>query len=127
MTQESILQTVSKYKCRIVSILASAKITKPTGLELMGQLNNLWIEYLFFSLPLYAKKELFAYSDDKRIQLTVEYTVLLFNDGNGNKSISNKTEFACEQSIYWLDVKETITDDGIITITKTPTDKVYLE
>ena len=127
MAKETTSQIVSKYKCLIVSILASAKITKPTSLELMGQLNKLWIAEEFSRLPLYAKEELFEYSDNKRIQLTDECTVLLYNDDNGNKSISNKTEFSCEPSIYWYEVKEICSNDGTMVIIKTPTDKVYLE
>jgi hypothetical protein len=127
MAKESTPQIVSKYKCLIVNILAGAKITKPTSLELFEQLNNLWSDEEFSHLPLYAKMELFDYSDNKRVQFIQENTILLFNDGNGNKSISNKTELPGKQAFYWFDVKETCNDDGIITITKTPTDKVYLE
>jgi hypothetical protein len=127
MAKETTSQIVSKYKCLIVNILAGAKITKPTGLELMGQLSNLWSDEEFSSLSLYAKEELFEYSDNKRIQLTDEYTVSLYTDDNGNKSISNKTEFACEPSIYWYEVKEICSNDGTMVIIKTPTDKVYLE
>ena len=130
MSQESTLQTVGLYKCLIVSILASAKITKPTSLELFEQLKNLLSDEEFTRLPLYAKEEIWRYSDDKRSQLIDEYTILLFNLDGGIRTItapSSPHRRNNKGTLYWYEVKETCNDDGIITITKTPTDKVYLE
>jgi hypothetical protein len=127
MSKESTSQIVKKYKSTILCILAKVKITKPKCHELYEEFETLWVEEDFIGLPLCVKEEIWFYSNETRQRLLSEYTILLFDDGNGNKSILNKTELPYKQAFYWFDVKETRNDDGIVTITKTPTDKVYLE
>ena len=127
MSQESTSQIVSRYKTIVRTILDRVKINKPTYLELYSEFDELWINEDFMGLPMYAKKEIWNFSNECRARLLYDHTVFLYNLDDGIRTITAPDEPHRNNkgTLYWYEVKEICSNDGTMVITKTPTDKVY--
>ena len=140
MRLETANRYVGEFECIIQSIYSGAKYYKPTSAQLVEQINQrVYDNPKYKKLPEWAKDKLYNTWHHIRKNTDEKYIRMFYIGLDGRKIPTHKawdlfTEEEKELSrtnnplpIHHLWMNETVinNDDGSVTITLTPTDKVY--
>ena len=131
---------LDNFKRRIASVYRNAIFSRPSMLTLAQEFDRIRMDYPK-TLPLWVKESLSNYRMELRDNLINNYTLQMYVLPSGKKVL---TRFAWDSfdeesrnfiknggnlpiKTFWLSVEEKITPEGVIIVTKTPTDDVYWE
>jgi hypothetical protein len=137
-TAQNLLELLM-YRANLV--FSSAKHHKPTSAELSAEIN----EQVYGAttrqekMPMWAKERLSIHIQSHRDIIKKDYTQMFYLMPDGRKLVTGtswdnyteKERQMCRDGhsfplfTYWMDEKRVNHPDGSVTITRTPTDKVY--
>jgi hypothetical protein len=130
-TKKTIQNQISWFKLKLDEKYRAALVFKPTCSELRESLMEIFNRE-FKSLPLYAKERIKEYKKTILDRILRENVIELYSTKNGyihgyeNVPEDEKKSFSMISKFYWLEVIKTVDENGVITITKIPTDKIYI-
>jgi hypothetical protein len=139
------LSTASNYlnhcKLQMDSIFRSAIHHMPTAIELREEFNKVYSSDQFTRMPDWAKSSVRQHHLQILERIYREHTMQLYVLPNGDKVITQGAWDSFPEEMresarnggklplkfFWCKVEETCTQNGVVTRTSTPTDKVYYE